>query len=111
MPLAPLISVTSITYVDAQTATQTVENTDFTRCSTARRRGPTGLRQGLAAPRSQARAVTIEFTAGYADRRQPSPAPLRHRPAAGRPSLREPRAVVGIDQRGTPMPPRSASPT
>jgi uncharacterized phiE125 gp8 family phage protein len=105
LPLAPLVSVTSITYVDAQGATQTVASVDYQVLD-----GPAGAVQpayGKAwpSPRSQARACAITFTAGYGAAAAAVPAPLivAAKLLVGHLYMNR-EAAVGIDQRGTPMP-------
>jgi uncharacterized phiE125 gp8 family phage protein len=68
IPLPPIISVTSVKYVDADGATQTLAATEYT-VDTAAEPGRVRLAYGKAWPttRAQANAVTIRFKAGYAN--------------------------------------------
>ncbi len=67
IPLPPLQSVTSVKYLDADGAEQTLAATEYT-VDTAAERGLVRLAYGKAWPatRAQANAVTIRFVAGYA---------------------------------------------
>lgn len=66
LPRPPLVSVTSITYVDSNGATQTVTSTDYI-VNAGKRNGEITLAYGKSWPatREQANAVTIRFVAGY----------------------------------------------
>lgn len=66
LPRPPLVSVTSISYVDTAGATQTVTSSDYI-VNTGKRKGEITLAYGAAWPvtRRQASAVTIRFVAGY----------------------------------------------
>lgn len=104
LPLSPLISVTAITYVDSNGVTQIVDPSVYQVLDGAACAVQPAYGKAWFAPRSQARAVTITFTAGYGDAAA-VPMPII---AAAKLLLahlymnRE--ATVGIDQRGTPMP-------
>ncbi len=67
IPRPPLISVGSVKYVDNDGATQTLATSEYT-ADTAAERGLVRLAYGKSWPgtRTQANAVTIRFTAGYA---------------------------------------------
>lgn len=106
LPLAPLIDVTLLSYVASDGSTTTlVKDTDFTVLD-----GPAGAvipayGKAWPAPRSQPRAVTIEFTAGYGATGDLVPAALRTAILMQVAHLYQNReSVIGIDQRGTPMP-------
>lgn len=105
LPLPPLIAVASIAYVDPQGATQTLDPSQY-----AVLEGPVAAIDPVwgvtwPATRHQARAVTITFSCGYGAASTDVPKSLivaikmlvGHFYANGE-------AVVGIDQRGTPMP-------
>lgn len=66
IPRPPLVSVTSVSYVDTAGATQTVTASDYV-VNTGKRKGEITLAYGAAWPatRQQANAVTIRFVAGY----------------------------------------------
>jgi uncharacterized phiE125 gp8 family phage protein len=106
IPLAPLIAVTSFTYVASDGTTATlVENTDFTVLDGPRAAVVPAYGKAWPAPRCQPRAVTIEFTAGYGTTGASVPAALRTALLMQVAHLFENReSVVGVDQRGTPMP-------
>lgn len=77
IPRPPLISVASIKYVDTDGVLQTLATTEYS-VDTAADRGLIRLAYGKTWPsiRSQANAVTVRFTAGYADAAT-MPAPIR----------------------------------
>jgi len=70
LPKAPLLSVTSISYVDANGTTQTWSSSNYTVLAPAGARclpGTVSLGYGVTypVPRSQPNAVTVRYTCGY----------------------------------------------
>jgi len=76
LPFPPLVSVTSIKYVDKDGASQTVD-TDVYEVITTREPGRVELVDGKAWP-SDARKIVVEFVAGYAEDVEDVPGPIRH---------------------------------
>jgi len=74
MPLPPLVSVTSISYIDTAGDSQTWSSSNYT-VDTSREPGGIfpAFNQSWPATREQANAVTVRFVAGYLE----VPAPLR----------------------------------
>lgn len=78
LPLPPLQSVTSVTYVDADGATQTWDAGNYSVDAPGGPRATRGMvipGYGISYPttRSQLNAVTVRFVAGYADDEAPEP--------------------------------------
>lgn len=80
LPMAPVLSVTQVQYLDADGALQTLPDTDYLLAAT-----PLGhelaLPPGGAWPSTQAHrpgAVTVTYTAGYGATAASVPAPIRH---------------------------------
>lgn len=65
LPLSPVQAVDSIEYVDAQGATQTVSSSDYVVIDGPAAAVQPAFGKAWPAPRGQARAVAITFTAGY----------------------------------------------
>lgn len=105
IPLAPLIAVSAITYVNSDGSNATVPAGDYVVLD-----GPAGAvvpayGKAWPAPRTQPRAVEIDFTAGYGATAASVPAPILTAIRMMVAHLYQNReAVVGVDQRGTPMP-------
>lgn len=105
LPLAPLISVDAIEYVDAEGVTQTLSPSVYQVIDGPAAAVQPAYGQAWPAPRSQARAVTITFTAGYGATADKVPAPLRAAMKLLVAHLFEHReAVVGVDNRDSSAP-------
>ena len=100
IPLTPLLSITSVQYIDSTGALQTLSPTTYDVLD-----GPAAALQpayGLAwpSPRSQTRAVTITFVAGYGVTAAAVPAPIVQAAKLLLGHLYAHReAVVGVDNR------------
>lgn len=80
IPLPPLQSVSSITYVDTDGATQTLASSVYRVIN--RQKWPSGIieayGQSWPSTRSQPQAVTVEFVAGYGDADTDVPDAIKH---------------------------------
>ena len=77
LPLAPLISVGSVAYVDADGATQTLSASVYEAHAGPRAELTLADGQSWPSTAARARAVSVTFTAGYGAAGEDVPAPLR----------------------------------
>lgn len=100
IPLSPLISIESIKYCDSSGTLQTVDPAVYTVIDGPISAVEPAFNRAWPSPRSQIRAVQINFTAGYGDAASAVPAPIR---AAMKLLVghlyRNREAVVGVDNR------------
>lgn len=105
LPLPPLQSVTSVTYVDSSGAAQTLA-TDQYRVSTKRHEGVIEPAYGVSWPsvREQVDAITVRFVCGYGSNPSDVPEPIRQAMLLLVGHWYENREAVNVGNIVTPLP-------
>lgn len=108
VPLAPLVSITSITYVDTSGNTQTLASNQYRvlRTGLHNKRGVIVPAYGVSWPsvRWQLEAITVKFVAGFGTQPGEVPQPIRHAITLLAAHYFENREPVNVGNTVTPIP-------